>query len=86
MRIEKDKRGMYNIFFDTVKELKADISLLSQLMIFRPFTIWLVPETHMDEDYECIATVFCDNILIDKKYEKIIGNELSMNHLPYRYF
>lgn len=86
MKIEKDKFGMYNIFFDTVKQLIKDMPILSQLMIFRRFTIWVRPETHMDEDYECIATVFCNNILIDKKYDKIIGDELSINGLPYRYF
>lgn len=86
MRLEKDKCGVYNIYFNTLRELDFDISLFGEIFMYRRFSIWLAREMDMDEDFDCIATVFCDNILVDKKYDKIIGDELSKYSLPYRYF
>lgn len=86
MHIEKDKMGVYNIFFDSYKECEEDIDLCGAIITWKKFSIFIEHIIDDIEDYECVATTFCNNILIDRRFEKSIGNLLSNNQISYHYF
>lgn len=85
MYIEREKNskvGRYNIIFANYRDMLREIETLGEFIKFHKFSIFI--ET--DEDFECVATDFCDTILVDRLQGKPIAKVLSDNQMSYKYF
>lgn len=85
MLIEKEKNSRtkrYNITFTSYEEMKQEINSLVDFITYHKFTIFI----DLEYDYQCVATDFCDTILVDRRYGEPVANALESRKIPYRFF
>lgn len=85
MYIEREKNSKvnrYNIIFSSYRDMVREIETLGEFIKWHKFTIFI--ETA--EDFECVATNFCDTILVDRTNGNHIAKVLTDNQLHFRFF